>query len=215
MDYSVGNGRVLVYAVEAGTTWSDFPLKGLFAPILHRGIAYAGTRFTPPPSTAPGDPLEFSLRLRNFTDRDTYTMTSPDGRTQKVVPEFQGTAGNARFSGGTALEAGVYRLSRDGRGAGEPARDIAALAVNISPGESDLRTATDGDIEKFRATEKIDPERIHETPQERAAETVRQARYGFELWKHFVVIAVLLAVAEMAVGRAPGKLPGAGEEKAI
>ena len=212
VDYGVGNGRVLVFAVEAGTTWSDFPLKGLFAPILHRGIAYAGTRFTPPRSTAPGDPLEFSFRLRNFTDRDAYTITSPDGHTQKVVPEFQGAAGTARFSGGTAVETGVYRLSRDGRAAGEPARDIAALAVNISPGESDLRTASDGDIEKFRAAEKIAADRIHEMPPERAAETVRQTRYGFELWKHFVVLAALLAIAEMAVGRAPGKKTGGTEE---
>ena len=208
VDYSEGSGRVLVFAVEAGTTWSDFPLKGVFAPLLHRGIAYTGSRATSHPSLAPGDPLKFSLRLRTFTDRDTYTITSPEGNVQKVVPEFQPGAGTAVFSGGTAREKGVYRLSRDGRGTGEKAGDLAALAVNISPGESDLRTATNDDIEKFRAGAGIPPGQIFTMPPEQAGETVRQARYGFELWKDFLVLAALLAVAEMAVGRAPGTKSG-------
>jgi hypothetical protein len=211
VDYTAGTGRVLVFAVEAGTTWSDFPLKGLFAPILHRAIVYAGSRATPRPSIAPGDPVSFMIRLRTFTDRDTYTITSPDGQTMKVVPELQPESGTARFSGGRAALPGVYRLSRDGRGAGEPAKDIAGLAVNISPGESDLRSATGEDIEKFRVRAGIQPAQIHTMPPERAVETVEQTRYGVELWKDFVVLAVLLAMAEMAVGRAPARPPSDGE----
>ena len=208
VDYSAGSGRVLVFAVEAGTGWSDFPLKGLFAPLLHRGIAYTGSRASSRPSLAPGDPLKFSLRLRTFTDRDTYTITSPEGNVQKVVPEFRPGAGTATFSGGTARERGVYRLSRNARGAGEPARDLAALAVNISPGESDLRTATNDDIEKFRLGSGISSGQLYAMPPEKAPETVRQARYGVELWKDFVLLAALLAVAEMAVGRTGGRQSG-------
>ncbi len=204
VDYGAGRGRVLLFAVEAGTGWSDFPLKGLFAPLFHRGIAYAGSRSTTRPSLQPGDPLWFSLRLRTFTDRDTYTITSPEGNTRKVVPEFQPEAGTALFSGGTSREPGVYRLSRDAHGAGEQARDLAALAVNISPGESDLRTATNDDIEKFRLAAGIRAGELRTMPPEQAAETVRQARYGFELWKGFILLAALLAITEMAVARTAG-----------
>ena len=211
VDYGTGTGRVLLFAVEAGTGWSDFPLKGLFAPLLHRGIAYVGSGSTSRPPLQSGDPLEFTVRLRTFTDRDTYTITSPEGRTQKVVPEFQPGAGTARFSGGAALEPGVYRLSRDGHNPGEAARDIAALAVNISPGESDMRSATEEDIEKFRAAAGIPPGRIHSMPPDRAAETVRESRYGVELWKDLVVLAGLLAIFEMALGRAPGVKSGSAE----
>jgi hypothetical protein len=211
VDYGVGAGRVLAFAVEAGMAWSDFPLKGLFAPLLHRGIAYTGSRSAPRPPLTPGGPLEFSLRLRTFTDRDTYTITSPDGNARKVVPEFQPGGGTALFNGGTAEEPGVYRLSRDGRGAGEPARNLAAVAVNIAPGESDLRSATSNDIEKFRLAAGIPPGQIHTMPPEQAAETVRQSRYGVELWKDFVALAALLAIAEMAVGRVAGVKSGGVE----
>ena len=211
VDYTAGTGRVLAFAVEAGTAWSDFPLKGLFTPILHRGIAYTGSRFTPPPRLTPGDQVEFPVRLRTFTDRDTYTITSPDGNGKKVVPEFRPGGGTALFNGGEAREPGVYRLSLDGRGPGGPPRDLAALAVNISPGESDLHTATGEEIEKFRLAARIGPGKLRTMPPEQAAETVRQARYGIELWKDFVVLAALLAIAEMAVGRVAGRRSGSVE----
>jgi hypothetical protein len=53
------------------------------------------------------------------------------------------------------------------------------------------------------------------TGPERAAETVRQTRYGVELWKDFVVLAALLAIAEMAIGRVPGAKSGNGEGRRI
>jgi len=213
VDYGTGKGRVLLFAVEAGTGWSDFPLKGLFAPLLHRGIAYTGSGSASGRPLQPGDPLEFTVRLRTFTDRDAYTITSPEGRTQKVVPEFQPGAGTARFGGGAAREPGVYRLSRDGQTPNEKAKDIAALAVNISPGESDMRSATQEDIEKFRAAAGIPPGQIRAMAPERAAETLRESRYGVELWKDLLVLAGLLAIAEMALGRAPGVKGGAAESR--
>jgi hypothetical protein len=204
VDYRAGTGRVLLFAVEAGTVWSDFPVKGLFAPLLHRAIAYTGSRFAGGKTLEPGDPITFALTLRSFTDRETYTLTTPDGHTRKVVPEFQAGTGTARFSGGAAQETGVYRLSREGRAPGGTTEDIAALAVNISPRESDLRTETGEDIEKFRARSGIDPGRVQTMVPERAEETVRESRYGVELWKDFAVLAALLAVAEMALGRVAG-----------
>jgi len=204
VDYRAGSGRVLLFAVEAGTAWSDFPVKGLFAPLLHRAIAYTGSRSTGGKTLEPGDLVAFALNLRSFTDRDTYTLTTPDGHKRKVVPEFQAGTGTARFSGGAAQETGVYRLSRDGGAPGGRTEDIAALAVNISPRESDLRTETGDDIEKFRARSGIGPGRVQTMGPERAEETVRESRYGVELWKDFAILAALLAVAEMAIGRVAG-----------
>ncbi len=208
VDYAAGSGRVLAFAVEAGTAWSDFPLKGLFAPILHRGIAYTGSPGAGHGSLEPGDPLSFSARLRTFTDRDTYTITSPDGRTTKVVPAFRPGEGTARFSGGAAGEPGVYMLARDARGGADRTRDIAGAAVNISPEESDLRTATDADVAAFGAAAGIEPARVHATGPDRAAQAVRESRYGVEVWRDFVLLALVLAIAEMAVGRAAGTAEG-------
>ncbi|HUI11788.1 MAG TPA: BatA domain-containing protein [Bacteroidota bacterium] len=207
-DYTAGTGRALVFAVEAGTDWSDFPMNGLFVPLLHRGVVYAGSRAAPAAAIAPGDPLSFTVRLRTFTDRDTYTIFQPDGDTRKVVPEFQAAAGTARFGGGTAMTSGVYRLSRDARGS-EPAHDMAAAAVNIAPAESDLRTATGEDIGEFCRRERIAPALVSQIPPSGAADAVREGRFGVELWKACVALAALLALAEMIVGRAPA--PGAGE----
>ncbi|HTO92905.1 MAG TPA: VWA domain-containing protein, partial [Bacteroidota bacterium] len=202
-DYAAGTGRALIFAVEAGGDWSDFPLSGLFVPLLHRGVVYAGSRPVQAAAAAPGDPLQFTVRLRSFTDRDTYTILQPDGNSRKVVPEFQPSAGSAHFSGGTAMTAGVYHLARDARGGGEPARDIAATAVNVAPAESDLRTATEEDIAAFCRREGIPRPAVSQVVPERAADAVREGRFGVELWKACVLLAALLALAEMAVGRVP------------
>ena len=202
-DFTSGTGRALLFAVEAGNDWSDFPLSGLFVPLLHRAVVYAGSHAAPGAAIEPGDPLIFTARLRTFTDRDTYTIIQPDGNTRKVVPEFQASAGTARFNGGTATTAGVYRLSRDARGGGEPPRDMAAAAVNIARGESDLRTATEEDIAGFCRRAGVAPAAVSQVVPERAAEAVREGRFGVELWKACVALAALLALAEMAVGRAP------------
>jgi len=214
-DYAPGTGRALVFAVEAGNDWSDFPVNGLFVPLLHRGVVYAGSRAATAAAPAPGEPLTFTVRLRTFTDRDTYTILQPDGNTRKVVPEFQPSAGTAHFSGGTAMTAGVYRLTRDARGGGEPARDMAAAAVNIAPAESDLRTATESDIAAFCAREGIPPAAVSTVAPDRAAEAVREGRFGVELWKGCVALAALLALAEMAVGRAPASRDEAPAEGAV
>ena len=48
----------------------------------------------------------------------------------------------------------------------------------------------------------VDPERIRwiSTPGE-IRQTVYEARFGVDLWKHFLALALILALAEMIVGR--------------
>ena len=45
-------------------------------------------------------------------------------------------------------------------------------------------------------------------PGQEPAESIRLSRYGIELWKQFLMLAALVALAEMAVGRASRQRPG-------
>jgi hypothetical protein len=155
-----------------------------------------------PPITS-GDPLRFSVHLRDFAEGDTYTVTRPDGTTERVVPGFQPSTGLALFESGTATDPGVYSLVRNARGNERTGKHLQAQAVNISRRESDLRTVTDEGLEAFRQQRKLGAGQIRLVPSDEGApESVRQARYGVELSGYFLLLAVLLALAEMAVGRA-------------
>ncbi|MEW6509603.1 MAG: BatA domain-containing protein [Bacteroidota bacterium] len=203
-EYVLERGRIMMFAVEAGLDWSDFPSKGLFAPLLHRSVMYlAGGASTATPVTA-GEPLQFTARLRGFSERETYSLVQPDGVTSRIVPAFQPVTGLALFDVPAAVEPGVYTVVPDRQEAGEVRRPVSAGVANVAPEESDLRTVSDDELARFWNIAGVTPSAVRRiAPDASAAEHIRQSRFGVELWRHFLVLAVLFALAEMAVGRAP------------
>ena len=202
-DYGAGNGRVLVFAVDAGLGWSDFPLKGIFAPLLHRALLYLAARPTEQPFLTAGEPLRITARLRDLSDRDTYSLTGPDGTARRIIPVFQPGTGTAAFSAPPPPEPGVYTVTRDRREGERAARGIAAAAVNVSPAESNLQTVNEEELRTFWEREGISAEHVRAVaPGETPEESIRRSRFGVELWRHFLALAAALALAEMVAGRA-------------
>lgn len=211
-DYGAGSGRVLVFAVEAGLGWSDFPLKGIFAPLLHRSLLYLAARSTEQPTLTAGEPFRIAARLRDVSDRDTYSVTGPDGSARRIVPAFQPGTGTAIFTAPLPPEPGVYTVTRDRREGERAARSVAAVAMNVSQTESDLRTVGDDELPAFWQRAGVPPENVRTvSPGESPAESIRQSRFGVELWRHFLALAAALALAEMAVGRATKPRAEGGE----
>jgi hypothetical protein len=203
-EYQCGSGRVMAFAVEPQLTWSDFPVKGIFAPLLHRCAMYlAAQSATAAPITA-GEPIRVTARLRGFTDRDTYSLLGPGGDVERIVPHFLTASGSVRFEAGPAQEPGVYYFRRERQGEEGYPKVIHAVAVNVDPLESDLRTASDRELSAFWETAGIREQNVRRMSADQpVAEGIRQARYGIELCKHLITLTLLLALAEMAIGRAP------------
>jgi hypothetical protein len=205
-EYTSQRGRVLAFSVEAALKWSDFPMKGLFAPLLHRAVSYVTSENAGPPSFTAGDPLRVSLQLKEFTDKDIYTLSAPDGGTQRLVPTFPPATSEAVFSGGTARLPGVYTLARTAFGQGNATRKILAVAVNVPRQESDLHSATEDAVRKFSTSMGISGDHFQVMPgDETAVDRVREDRFGVELWRVFLSIAFACAIAEMLVGRSRAK----------
>ena len=203
----VRSGRVLFFAVEAGLGWSDFPVKGLFAPLLHRAVLYLSMRSTAGQPLLTGEQLRIASRLREFTERDVFFLVRPDGSRRRVVPAVTAGTGMAIFDGGIADEPGVYAVLQDSSGQkGAVERILAAAAVNIPREESDLRPAADSDSIPLWKSVGIDPSSVRFVATgEAAAESIRLSRYGVELWQWCLILALLCALAEMVVGRVAGK----------
>ncbi len=209
VEYPSGSGRVLLYGVEAGMTWSDFPMQGLFAPLLYRSVLYLAARDQNAKSFAVGEPIECTARLRGAPSSEPFVLTSPSGVGERVVPEYRGGSAVAVFRSVHATEAGVYELRRGApQGSAEQAElrrepALAAVAVNVDTAESDLRPADDGRIQRFWASLGVAPGQtaVFSATQQLDA-SVEQSRYGVELWKHFLALALALALAEMFIGRA-------------
>jgi hypothetical protein len=78
------------------------------------------------------------------------------------------------------------------------------VTVNPPPGESDLAPAGPDDLARFWAAAGIDSASVHILgPDAAGATAILRARFGTELWKQCIALALFLAIAEMALGRAP------------
>lgn len=194
-EYSVGSGRVLVFSVEANTGWSDFPVKGLFAPLLHRCTVYLAGGEQRISSGTAGEIIKAMVRLRARTGKETFAFKSPAGIEERTIPRTTSGSGISILESSPTTETGIYEL-REGDAT------LHASAINIDPGESDLRRATDDELSTFwrhvgvKATQ---PRRLHAT--DKLDETILESRLGIELWKYFLALAIVVALAEMFVGR--------------
>ena len=60
-EYRAGSGRVFLCAVDAGTAWSDLPVRGIFAPLLHRSMVYLAAAQSTDAGARIGERLTLSL----------------------------------------------------------------------------------------------------------------------------------------------------------
>jgi hypothetical protein len=211
-EYPSGRGRTFLFAVEPGFTWSDFPAQAIFAPILHRMVVYLSAGSGAAENITAGSLLRPAVHLRDFSGTDVFAFMSTSGVSRRVVPQFQGATGVANFDGGTADSVGATFLTRIRASGQAPPEVIHVVTVNPPPGESDLTPAHAADLTRFWAASGIDSSSVRIiAPDGNVAETARQARFGIELWKQCIGLALLLAILEMALGRAPRSKTDKGE----
>jgi len=201
-----GSSRVLGFGVAANTEWSDFPLKGIFVPLLYQTILYAasgGSLLLAPPSAAVGDRIEIPLarlgkRSGGGSPSPNLRILNPAGKETIVQPYSAQASGTLPSSGITfdnALLPGIYSVVRE--------RDtLLQLTVNVDPAESVAdRTSPD---EVFAMLRKYGLERSAVSTvndPESLSAVVLQSRFGVELWNYFLIAAILTALTEMIVAR--------------
>jgi hypothetical protein len=188
VDQRNGTGRVLALAVPAELTWSDFPLRGVFVPLLHRSMYYLAAREDDVRTATVGDAVDLSLPP---VAASSWELRAPDGEPERLAPRS--------LTSGLSIplrnldRPGVYELR-----AGE--RLVRTIAVNIDPTESDMTRIGDDERSAWYRHLGIDaPVRLDQRTSVQAA--VTEARFGVELWKYLLALALLCAVAEMLVAR--------------
>ncbi len=199
-EYPSDSGRVFLFSVDAGLVSSDFPTKGIFAPLLYRSILYLATDENSNPSSIVGHDVTARVRLREYAGQDNFVLRAPSGIEERILPQRIG-GGIAVFAMPRAMESGIYEIRQDGSSGHNGL--LFAAAVNIDPRESDLRGATGEEMEAFFTSIGVTPAQITHLP---SAQTINAAvlesRFGVELWKYFVVLTLLCAITEMLISRA-------------
>jgi hypothetical protein len=199
-EYTHGEGKILFYSVAPVLSWSDFPLKGIFAPLLYRSILYTANRGESVPSYICGDePAIILSQVTQAPPAAQVTMVDPDG-TEEIVAASQNISGSSTrpvitLASKRLADPGFYMVKNN-------SLLLGSFAVNIDPHESDPRMISRNDADKFFHRFGIPASSIISVePGQQIQTTVLQSRFGVELWRYCIGLALLLALIEMLIAR--------------
>jgi hypothetical protein len=190
LEEQIGSGHVLLFSVPANTEWSDLPLKGLFVPFVHRSLAYLAQRSTMERSLLAGE--ETTIHLRSAVPSK-LTITKPGGREIFISPQLLAAEKTIRFSDDDV--SGLYTVA-----SGNLILD--KFAVNIDPDESKTTPSDNQQKDALFRRFGIADKSIHTVNQvQEVQHIITESRLGAELWKQFLIAALIIAIIEMLVAR--------------
>ena len=192
-EYFIGKGRVLLFNTAPLLSWSNFPVKSLFAPLVNKSVLYQSLRYDNLNEVNAGE--ELNIEITNTT-LPQIKVIRPGGTEEFINIE---TLENKRFlTYNKTSETGVYEFYSDDN-------LINFAAVNFDTEESLSGYLTGEEIEQF--AEQLNPDGFYEVidPNENYNEIIYQARFGTELWKYFLMAALLVALIEMFVSKSARK----------
>ncbi len=185
-----GEGTAFVFAVAPDPRWSDFPVRGLFVPLLWRAVYYLAS------TDAGGEAFNVrqagALRVAGATEG--LRLVGPDGT--EFAPEQRSVPGGVLLEiDDTVPTPGVYDVMQ-----GE--RLVRRVAFNPDARESDLATLAPEEARRRLIAATGAEVRLLDATGGRgldAAALVADERTGVELWNVFLFLALLFLVAEMLV----------------
>ena len=190
LEDQIGSGHLLLFSVPANTGWSDFPLKGLFVPLVHRSLAYLAQRSTMENSLLVGE--EATIHLRTALPSK-LTMTKPSSVEIFLNPQQLAAAKTIHFSDDDLP--GVYTVASGNL-------MLEKFAVNIDPDESNTTPSDTKQRDTIFRRLGMTDNSIHTVNQlQEVQRMISESRLGAELWKHFLIAAIVIAIIEMFAAR--------------
>jgi hypothetical protein len=188
-EYSVDGGRILLFSSAPVFSWSDFPVKSIFAPLVTKSVMYLSTKNVGAKSYYAGESININVSERTLPQ---IKVKRPEN-TEEIVnldPNFNSDL----FSYSNTFITGNYKFfSGD--------KLLSEVSVNADPAESVTEHITEAEFDNY--LEKIDFKgryfRINKD--ENPEQMIIQARFGSELWRYFLLAAILLALIEMTIAR--------------
>ncbi|HEX2961177.1 MAG TPA: BatA domain-containing protein [Ignavibacteriales bacterium] len=191
-EYSLGKGKVLLMNTAPVLNWSNFPLKGIFAPVVDKSVFYLASKDHKDASFTAGEMVTINLQMRALPQ---VKISRPD-KTDEFINMGNERQNYITYSNTNA--AGNYRVfSGD--------RLIDYFSVNHSSMESNPASLTLKEFNDYLSKTGFKGKQIRLDVNENYTREIQQARFGSELWRFFLMLAFVLALVEMLVSRSAKK----------
>jgi hypothetical protein len=192
-EYKAGQGKVLLFATAPVLSWSSFPLKAIFVPLLNKSVFYLASKDRDVTNYYAGSSVDINLSKYPLPQiKVAKTDNSSDNI--NIEPQYKGkvytyantnSVGNYKFYSGDNL--------------------IDNISINADPAESKTEYLSKSDLKDYLDKTGFKGKYTGINSGDNLISAVLQSRYGSELWKYFLIVALLLAITEMAVARSAKK----------
>jgi hypothetical protein len=188
-EHRIGKGKILLFNSPQVLSWNNFPLKGLFPALMNKSILYLATREQDGRANFAGEPVNLNIRNAKLPqlkivlpdDREDFINLTGEERGDYLVYQ------NTKLAGMYEVYSGEQKLEE--------------ISINTDPLESITKYYSDSDIKSYINKINFDGTFILIDKNEDPVNVILQARFGSELWKYFLLIAILLALVEMTIAR--------------
>ncbi|HEY7751824.1 MAG TPA: hypothetical protein VH917_05980, partial [Ignavibacteriaceae bacterium] len=192
-EFRSSKGKVLVFAVSPVLKWSDFPLKSIFAPLINKSVFYL--------SAADGNERDFLAGENiyvNMSERISPQLRVIRPADDEELININEQSGSEFFGYERSDIPGTYRFL-----SGE--KLLSHFNINVNPLESDLKYLSDEEFDDYLEKNNFQGLHLRIEKDEDPLQTILQARFGSELWRYFLLAALLIALIEMTIARSAKK----------
>jgi uncharacterized membrane protein len=188
-EYSETGGKVLLFSSSPVFSWGDFPIKGIFAPLMTKSVMYLSATNISEVSYYAGETINVNVSERTLPqirvvrpdNSEDFINLTDNQKTDFISYSSTSLAGSYKFFSGDKI--------------------LASVNVNTDPAESVTEYLSDSEFDEYLEKINFNGRHIRIDKNENPAKMILQARFGSELWRYFVLLAILLALIEMTVAR--------------
>ncbi|NWG26990.1 MAG: BatA domain-containing protein [Ignavibacteriaceae bacterium] len=188
-EYSIGEGKVLLFNCSPVFSWSDFPIKSIFAPLVTKSVMYLSSKNIGDENYIAGEIINVNVSERTLPQ---IKVVRPDNKEDFINMDENQLSDFISYS--STFTGGNYKFF-----SGE--KLLATVSVNTDPAESITEYLSKSEFDEYLEKINFKGKHIRIGKNENPAEMILQARFGSELWKYFLLIAILLALVEMTIAR--------------
>ena len=195
-EYKINKGKLLLFNTAPILTWTNFPIKNLFAPLITKSVLYMSSKDNSSNQIIAGNPVEINLqnnsspqlkieapsnRTGNSNNYDDYVDIGKQLNRNFVTYNHTDINGNYKVYAGSNI--------------------IDEFSVNSDPAESVTKYYSQDKFADYLKKINFKGKYFNIDKKEDPVKIITQARFGSELWKYFLLGAILLALIEMAIAR--------------
>ena len=186
----LGQGTILVMTTGLDLQLSDITHRTIFAPLMIRLVGYAGTAGTNRENEIlVGEEIRYKIQPQDVNK--SLEIRQQSDKYDRLKPTMSASGAWIEYNNTTTP--GIYELLVDGS-------VVNVWAVQIDPRESNL-----AQIDKRKLQDNFNAVILSENAV--VSETISLQRHGTELWKYFVMAALILLLIEMLLYREAGEVP--------